>query len=1215
MTIKIFDINTFTPIGSIPVPNVSGDPYSLVRWGANGLAFRTTDNQMFFVQTSLLSSAEPTPTPTPTPTVSVTPTPTPTPFAAFARQISLPTNDLIYSQATAKIYASVPGSAGTINGNSVTEIDPVGGAVGNSISVGSDPNKLAFADDAKTLYVGLDGAASVRKLDVSTQTAGLQIPLGYVGSDGPATPYDIAVQPGAPGTIAVSRNYSGGIAVYDEGVKRPQTAGLGSVEFASTDVLYSGGNSSYYGSISKLSLASSGLSLVKSIGTNGGNNFYYENNLLFTGSGKVIDTTTDTVKGTFNLPSNVYGYTVDSSRNRIYFLVSSSYQSNYVINAYEIDTFRPVGYINLQSINGTPTSLVRWGADGLAFRTTGNQIFLVQTNLVDETTTVPTPTPTPTVTPTPTPVNPATFVRKVNLPVNDLTYNETTQSIYASVASIAGAGTGNTISQIVPPTGAIASSVFIGSEPAQLAPADDGKTIYVRLSGINAIRKYDAVEKVAGAQFSLGNSQFQDMDVMPGSPQTVAVTVRYDGVTVYDNGVARPNTSNGGAYSINSIEFSNSASTLYGYENESSGFSLVKFAVNSSGVQKVNSISNLISGFGVTIEYADGLLYTLNGRVINPETQSLVGTFQSGGTAMAVDAALHRIFFMNNNVLTAYDTTTFNKIGSATLPAFSGTPLSLIRWGANGLAFRTYNNFSPNDSQLYLLQSALVSDAASIPTGLQLNATDYYASEGGQPAYVTVLRTGDLSSATSVDYATTNGTATAGSDFTAVSGTLNFAAGESSKIISIPIINDTIFEGNESFGIALSNQTNNASLVSPNQATVSIYDNDNRPNISVNAVNVSEPPAGSTTNAVFTVSLSNPSVETINVNYSTANGTATAGSDYVAISGTLTFSPLETSKTVSVTINGDDLNEPNETFTLNLSSPSNASAYSPTATAIIRNYDPAAVRRTPFDFDGDKKSDVSVFRASSGIWYLQQSTAGYTAVQFGVGTDKLVPADYDGDGKTDVAVWRDGVWYLQRSQLGFAGIQFGSAGDIPVPADYDGDGKAELAVYRPSSGVWYVLNSVNNQFSSIQFGNSTDTPVVADYDGDGRADYAVYRAADGVWYILQSRSGFTSVQFGNSTDKPVVGDYDGDGKADEAVYRAAEGTWYIFGSSAGFYGIKFGIPTDLPTAGDYDGDGKTDVAVFRPENATWYLSRSTQGFTAIPFGLGSDKPIATSFVP
>ena len=273
--------------------------------------------------------------------------------------------------------------------------------------------------------------------------------------------------------------------------------------------------------------------------------------------------------------------------------------------------------------------------------------------------------------------------------------------------------------------------------------------------------------------------------------------------------------------------------------------------------------------------------------------------------------------------------------------------------------------------------------------------------------------------------------------------------------------------------------------------------------------------------------------------------------------------------------------------------------------------------RKQFDFDGDGKADISVFRPATGIWYLLNSQTGFTGVQFGATNDKIVPADYDGDGKTDFAVYRGGVWYLQRSTAGFTGISFGAADDIPQPADFDGDGKAELAVWRPSNGVWYVYNLATSQFTFTQFGASIDKPVVGDYNGDGKADYAVYRASSGTWYIARvggvAAQNFDSIKFGEPTDRPVVADYDGDGKTDVAVYRPSNGVWYLLQSTAGFTGVQFGVSTDQPTPGDYDGDGKADIAVYR--SGTWYLLKSTSGFTGVGFGATTDRAMPGSYVP
>ncbi len=97
------------------------------------------------------------------------------------------------------------------------------------------------------------------------------------------------------------------------------------------------------------------------------------------------------------------------------------------------------------------------------------------------------------------------------------------------------------------------------------------------------------------------------------------------------------------------------------------------------------------------------------------------------------------------------------------------------------------------------------------------------------------------------------------------------------------------------------------------------------------------------------------------------------------------------------------------------------------------------------------------------------------------GTDIPAPADYDGDRQTDIAVFRpfEATWYVQKSTTGFSSFQFGLTDDVPTPADYDGDGKADYAVYRPSNTTWYRFNSSNNAFVAIFFGANGDIPIPA----------------------------------------------------------------------------------------------------------------------------------------
>ncbi|MEO8072658.1 MAG: VCBS repeat-containing protein, partial [Acidobacteriota bacterium] len=273
---------------------------------------------------------------------------------------------------------------------------------------------------------------------------------------------------------------------------------------------------------------------------------------------------------------------------------------------------------------------------------------------------------------------------------------------------------------------------------------------------------------------------------------------------------------------------------------------------------------------------------------------------------------------------------------------------------------------------------------------------------------------------------------------------------------------------------------------------------------------------------------------------------------------------------------------------------------------------------TAYDFDGDHKADISVFR--DGNWYINRSELGFTAVPFGAKGDKLVSADYDGDHKADVAVYRvedtgKGYFYILNSRSGiFLPVQFGLSSDVPVVGDYDGDGISDMAVYREGKNVgdesfiyYRPSGTPGADFTTIQLGVKGDIPVVGDYDGDGKTDAAVYRPSNGVWYMLQSRDGFKGVQFGISTDIPVAADYDGDGKTDLAVYRG--GTWYLLQSTAGFTGLQFGIASDMPVPADVDGDGKDDIVVFRAGTWYWLNSGSNNSFQGMNFGIGSDVPV------
>jgi len=239
-----------------------------------------------------------------------------------------------------------------------------------------------------------------------------------------------------------------------------------------------------------------------------------------------------------------------------------------------------------------------------------------------------------------------------------------------------------------------------------------------------------------------------------------------------------------------------------------------------------------------------------------------------------------------------------------------------------------------------------------------------------------------------VDFATADGTATAGTDYQSTNGTVTFNPGEITKTVTVTIIGDTMDEPNETFFVNLSNATN--ALILDNQGQGTITDNDAAPTISINDVTIAEGNSG-TTNATFNVTLSAASSFTVTVNYATADGTATAGSDYQSTSGTLTFTPGQTTQTILVPINGDTTFESNETFVVNLTAPTNATILDNQGQGTITNDDAAPPTPTI------SISDVTVTEGNSGT-----TNATFT-VSLSASSAQTITVDYSTANGTAIA--------------------------------------------------------------------------------------------------------------------------------------------------------------------------------------------------------------------
>jgi len=447
----------------------------------------------------------------------------------------------------------------------------------------------------------------------------------------------------------------------------------------------------------------------------------------------------------------------------------------------------------------------------------------------------------------------------------------------------------------------------------------------------------------------------------------------------------------------------------------------------------------------------------------------------------------------------------------------------------------------------------IVDDDVAQPGNLEFSRADTSVTENGTSATLTVTRKGGIAGTVKVDYSTVAGTATVGSDYTATSGTLTFTEGVITQTITIPLVDDTLVEGNETFKVNISKPTGGASLGATTSNTVTIIENDvPQPgalafSVATWSVNESE---GTT---MLTVTRTGGSDGIVTVEYNTVSGTATASnpgaiSDYTSATGTLTFAAGVTSQTIMLTIVDDTLVEGNETFKVNLSTP--------TGGASLR----AITSNTVTIIDNDVvQPGTLAFSVATSVINENAGTAILTVTRTG-GSDGIVTVDYAAVAGGTAS---GSDYTLAGNTLTFAAgitsqtIMVTIVDDILVEVDETftlrltaPTGSATIGISNTSTITIIDDDSVQSQPGTLAFSIATSNIN----EGDGTAALSVTRTG--------GSDGSVTVNYATTTSVPGVGI-----ATEVDDYLAASGT-LTFAAGVTSQTVTITIVNDTQVEGD-----------------------------------------------
>ena len=323
---------------------------------------------------------------------------------------------------------------------------------------------------------------------------------------------------------------------------------------------------------------------------------------------------------------------------------------------------------------------------------------------------------------------------------NDIVYDAADGLLWASVPVSAIGSGGNSVVGIDPVTGNTVQQIFVGSNPNKLALSTDGAQLFVGLDGAAAVAQVNLAQGKVVSQFALGggpgmyNAPYKALSLaaVPGLPNSVAVDVSNNAVSIYDSGVARAQSST--AAGQGPLAFGSSASILY----IANGGSIEQLTVGPTGITATTAIQTTSYSAATSVQYDNGDLYASSGQVFSASTGGLLGTFYTAPTTPATgpvvsDSTLGLAFVGYTNYtggaqVLSFNESNFNAIGSIPVNGVGvgGYPTTfqkIVRWGQNGLALSAQASAFSDVNQIFIFQTPLVADLSSSPADLAVTLT------------------------------------------------------------------------------------------------------------------------------------------------------------------------------------------------------------------------------------------------------------------------------------------------------------------------------------------------------------------------------------------------------------------------------------------------------------------------------------------------------------